>query len=96
MYFGSDFSSFNTTAPATLVEFSTTSVEYIFLEHQGVGGYGLLSGRGESEGHSVAESQQTKSGADFGLVCGLHPPCVGVKASNFSVNSLESKHSESL
>lgn len=47
LYFGSDFSSFNTTAPATLVEFSTTSVEYIFLEHQGVGGYGLLRGRGE-------------------------------------------------
>lgn len=52
--------------------------------------------RGESEGQSVAESQQTKSGTDFGLVCGLHPPCFGVKASNFSVNSLESKHSESL
>lgn len=50
--------------------------------------------RGESEGQSVAESQQTKSGTDFGLVCGLHLPCFGVKASNFSVNSSESKHSE--
>ena len=52
--------------------------------------------RGESEGQSVAESQQTKSGTDLGLVCGLHLPCFGVKASNFSVNSLESKHSEFL
>lgn len=50
--------------------------------------------RRESEGQSVAESQQTKSGTGFGLVCGLHPLCFGVKASNFSVNSSESKHSE--
>lgn len=50
--------------------------------------------RRESEGQSVAESQQTKSGTGFGLVCGLHLPCFGVKASNFSVNSSESKHSE--
>lgn len=52
--------------------------------------------RGELEGQSVAESQQAKSGTDFGLVCGLYLPCFGVKASNFSVNSPESKHSESL
>ena len=44
---GHGFSSFNTTALVTLVGPPTASIEEVFLDHQGIGGYELLSGRGE-------------------------------------------------